>query len=105
MLSNPHSFLQMVIWVMHCRIKWKMGMVYDKIVLLAITPFYARRERREFYYALSASLLERLRRFGEHHTNPVVYCDDFGHGENHAIFPVVGQVILDADHKSLKFLD
>ena len=34
------------------------------------------------------SLLDRLERFGLRHGVPVAYCDDFGHGENHAILPI-----------------
>lgn len=54
---------------------------------------------------LPTQLLERLRRFGECHNVPVAYCDDFGHGKNHAILPVGGQAILDTNNNSLKFVD
>lgn len=54
---------------------------------------------------LSSQLLERLRRFGEHHNIPVAYCDDFGHGENHAILPVGSQAILNTNNNTLEFID
>lgn len=40
-------------------------------------------------------LLERLRRFGQRHQVPVAYCDDFGHGDNHAILPIGRRASLD----------
>lgn len=48
-------------------------------------------------------LLKRLARFGEKYKVPVVYCDDFGHGVNHAIFPIGDKARLDCDNKSLSF--
>jgi muramoyltetrapeptide carboxypeptidase len=45
-----------------------------------------------------------LKCFGEKHNIPVVYCDDFGHGRNHAIFPIGAKAALDADRKTLEFL-
>lgn len=48
-------------------------------------------------------LMERLRRFGSAHDIPVVYCDDFGHGENHAILPIGTRAVLNADEQSLIF--
>lgn len=53
---------------------------------------------------LSGELLERLKRFGETHNIPVAYCDDFGHGENHAILPVGVQAIMNTNDNSLTFL-
>lgn len=50
-------------------------------------------------------LLNRLERFGEKYDIPVVYSDDFGHGVNHAIFPVGSLVKLDADKKKMNFID
>ena len=49
-------------------------------------------------------LLGRLKRMGEAHHIPVVYCDDFGHGWNHAILPIGRRVRLDADQKRLQYL-
>lgn len=46
-------------------------------------------------------LYARLRLLGERHHIPVVYCDDFGHGENHAILPIGRKAVLDADHQTL----
>ncbi len=52
----------------------------------------------------SAQLLERLERFGRAHGVPVVYCDDFGHGVNHAILPIGRLAELDADAGELRYL-
>ena len=49
-------------------------------------------------------LLERLKRFGEKYNIPVVYCDDFGHGKNHAIIPVGGRAQLDTNNNTMTFL-
>ena len=49
-------------------------------------------------------LLDRLKRLGEAHEIPVIYCDDFGHGWNHAILEIGRKVRLDADHKKLLYL-
>lgn len=46
-------------------------------------------------------LLGRLARIGEKWKIPVCYCDDFGHGENHAILAIGAKVTLDADEKKL----
>jgi muramoyltetrapeptide carboxypeptidase len=48
-------------------------------------------------------LMERLKRFGEKHQVAVTYCDDFGHGENHAILPIGGEAILDTRENILRF--
>lgn len=53
---------------------------------------------------LSEQLLERLKRFGHKHDIPVAYCDDFGHGNNHAILPVGCNAILDTQNNSLQFI-
>lgn len=50
-------------------------------------------------------LHDLLRRFGERHQIPVVWCDDFGHGENQAILPIGAEAIMDADGGTLKFLE
>lgn len=52
----------------------------------------------------SQQLLERLERFGQAHNIPVVYCDDFGHGVNHAILPIGHTAELDADAQELIYL-
>ncbi len=49
-------------------------------------------------------LLERLTRFGRKHGIPAVYCDDFGHGQNHAILPIGGRARLDAGNCTMRFL-
>lgn len=47
------------------------------------------------------NLLARLRRLGERWRIPVVACDDFGHGKNHAILPIGRAAELDADAKTM----
>ena len=49
-------------------------------------------------------LLARLKRMGERFQIPVVYCDDFGHGHNHAILPIGRRVKLDTEAKTLYYL-
>lgn len=53
--------------------------------------------------AVPGELLERLRRLGQKHRIPVAYCDDFGHGENHAVLPIGRSAVLDANQGSLHF--
>jgi len=53
----------------------------------------------------SPDFLAMLRRFGEKHRIPAIYCDDFGHGTNHAILPIGARARLDADTRTLCFLD
>lgn len=53
---------------------------------------------------LSEMLLGRLKRFGQKNNIPVAYCDDFGHGKNHAILPVGCHAVLDTQNKTLRFL-
>lgn len=53
---------------------------------------------------LNQHLLSRLTRLAETWQIPVCYCDDFGHGENHAILPIGAQATLDADAKALRYL-
>ncbi len=48
-------------------------------------------------------LLARLRRLGERYGIPVVYCDDFGHGSNHAIFPIGRTATLDTGKPELVY--
>ncbi len=49
-------------------------------------------------------LLWRLKRMGEAHKIPVIYCDDFGHGWNHAILPIGRKVKLDTEQKKLIYI-
>lgn len=51
------------------------------------------------------SLLDRLERFGLRHGVPVAYCDDFGHGENHAILPIGRPAVLDTARCTLRYGD
>lgn len=44
-----------------------------------------------------------LERFGEKHKIPVAYCDDFGHGVNHAIIPIGRRAVLDTEKKTLQY--
>lgn len=50
------------------------------------------------------ALYARLKLLGQRHRIPVVYCDDFGHGENHAILPIGRPARLDADTGRLTYL-
>lgn len=52
---------------------------------------------------VSPLLFEVLERFGEKYNIPVAYCDDFGHGLNHAIFPIGRKAVLDTGNKTLLF--
>lgn len=52
---------------------------------------------------VSPELFEILDRFGKKYNIPVAYCDDFGHGANHAIFPIGGEAFLDTSNKTLSF--
>ncbi len=49
------------------------------------------------------SLMGMLARIGERHGIPVVYCDDFGHGEHSAILPIGRKAVLDADRQRLLY--
>lgn len=49
-------------------------------------------------------LLERLTRLGHKWNIPVAYCDDFGHGENHALLPIGVRARLDTDAQTLTYL-
>ncbi len=49
-------------------------------------------------------LLWRLKRLGERHHIPVVYCDDFGHGWRHAIMPIGRRVCLDTRQKRMFYI-
>lgn len=50
---------------------------------------------------LNEQLLARLSRFGEKHNVPVAYCDDFGHGVNHAILPIGRRAVLNTEKRTL----
>lgn len=52
---------------------------------------------------LNADLLARLKRFADKHQVPTVYCDDFGHGVNHAILPIGRRAVLDTNHCTLTY--
>ena len=52
---------------------------------------------------VSPLLFEVLERFGQKYNIPVAYCDDFGHGPNHAIFPIGRKAVLDTGNKTLLF--
>ena len=52
---------------------------------------------------VSSLLFEVLEKFGKKYGIPVAYCDDFGHGANHAIFPIGRKAILDTANKTLLF--
>lgn len=49
-------------------------------------------------------LLARIKRIGEKYQIPTVYCDDFGHGKNHAILPIGRKVRLDTEKVILQYL-
>ena len=49
-------------------------------------------------------LLARLTRLGEKYGIPVAYCDDFGHGENHAVLPIGRTARLDTQAQTLRYL-
>ena len=50
---------------------------------------------------LSDELFECFKVFGKRNSIPVVYCDDFGHGTNHAIIPIGVKAAIDADKQTL----
>lgn len=52
---------------------------------------------------ISPLLFEILKRFGEKYGIPIAYCDDFGHGVNHAIFPIGREAFLDTENHMLLF--
>lgn len=54
--------------------------------------------------SIHPELMERLKRFGVKHDVPVVYCDDFGHGNNHAILPIGCDAALDTGKCELLFI-
>lgn len=49
-------------------------------------------------------LYARLKVLGERQGIPVTYCDDFGHGENHAVLPIGRRARMDADKGELRYL-
>jgi len=56
-----------------------------------------------FSEEINANLMSRLKRFGEKYNVPVIYCDDFGHGKNHAILPIGRNAKLNATAQTLEF--
>ena len=57
------------------------------------------------HYSMPANeqLMERLYRLSAKWNIPVAYCDDFGHGFNHAILPIGAQARLDSENHTLQF--
>lgn len=54
-------------------------------------------------YPTEPAVLERLRRLGERWQIPVAYCDDFGHGDQHAILPIGTKATLDTVRGTLTY--
>jgi len=52
---------------------------------------------------LKTALLDCLGRLGERRHIPVAYCDDFGHGANHAILPIGLPAVFDAGAGRLSY--
>ncbi len=50
-------------------------------------------------------LFRRLERFGKKYNVPVAYCDDFGHGADHAILPIGSTARLDMDRVIFEFFN
>ena len=57
-----------------------------------------------FSTPVNEQLFQRLTILGKRWNIPVAYCDDFGHGEYQAIFPIGSQVRLDTTAKELWYL-
>ena len=53
---------------------------------------------------LNQLLLARLKRFGEKYDIPVAYCDDFGHGSNHAVIPIGRRAEFNTVNKTIKYV-
>lgn len=51
------------------------------------------------------TLLQRLERFGEKYSIPLIYTDDFGHFTKHSILPIGVSARLDADAQKLLFIE
>lgn len=49
-------------------------------------------------------LLKRLTILGQRLSIPVAYCDDFGHGDHHAILPIGIRARMDTDAQTLTYL-
>lgn len=83
--------------------------------IASVSAFLSYLEQSSFIHHISGLLfghysetiypefMERLMRFGEKYNVPVAYCDDFGHGINHAILPVGGRVILNTKEITMQF--
>lgn len=52
----------------------------------------------------NAQLIARLRIFADKNGIPAAYCDDFGHGTNHAILKIGAQARLDTEKQELTYL-
>ena len=57
------------------------------------------------HYSMPANdrLMERLDRLSAKWNIPVAYCDDFGHGFNHAILPIGAQAQLNTENHTLRY--
>ncbi len=78
-----------------------------------VSAMLSHMEQHEFFQTVSGvifghysekinpQLLGRLKRLGERYRIPVVYCDDFGHGTNHAVLPIGRTAELDTEKKTL----
>lgn len=51
------------------------------------------------------TLLQRLERFGEKYSIPVIYTDDFGHYTKHSILPIGVSARLDTNAQKLLFIE
>ncbi len=91
---------------------------YEKFsVVAAVSSYISHIEQSGFINCVSGlifghysetvppDLLARLKRFGDKHNVPVAYCDDFGHGVNHAILPIGIRCRMDVDRNTIEFLD
>lgn len=50
------------------------------------------------------NLYALLRRVGERWSIPAAYCDDYGHGDNHAILPIGCHCALDTERQTLRYV-
>lgn len=48
-------------------------------------------------------LMDGLERFGLSHNIPVLYCNDFGHGDHHGILPIGRKATLSSKRKELRY--
>lgn len=54
---------------------------------------------------LYPELFQRLERLGKKYSIPVAYCDDFGHGVNHAILPIGSVARIDTEENTLSYIN